>query len=360
MRVVDGEFGGTALVPSPDAERIVSTQRLAEILLQNREAIVHAWIDNAGDGARARFPDLERYLRSLVSGLTEVFSDDEWALTQTIVDALAERRARTGPRIEHGIQRALLAGRAAIRPFYNDDDYTDRCDEILLSALHECIFRFCESYQGIRLASESERVHSRIIKSLVMALEARDPYTKGHSISVALLSQRIAECIGDVVDPTRAYLAGLLHDVGKVGIPDRILLKDGILDDDEWDIMRAHPTTGANILKPIRLYPDVISGVLSHHENYDGSGYPNGLAGEEIPAIGRIIRVTDTFDAMTSSRAYRGSGTIDAACDEIIKLSGHSYDPDIVEAFVRIIETPGAVRELGLASLQIDLGDFAI
>jgi HD-GYP domain-containing protein (c-di-GMP phosphodiesterase class II) len=121
--------------------------------------------------------------------------------------------------------------------------------------------------------------------------------------------------------------------------------------------MYSHPATGAGILKPIKLYPDVVTAVLNHHENYDGSGYPQGLAGEEIHPLGRVIRITDSFDAMTSSRAYRGGHAVNSAVEEIIANAGTVYDPEGVEAFVRIVDTPGTVRELGMASLQIDLGD---
>jgi putative nucleotidyltransferase with HDIG domain len=294
-----------------------------------------------------------------VSGLYEVFRDDQWTLTQTIIDGLAERRARTGVMIEHGVQRALLAGRHAIRPFIEDCEPV-ACNEVLLDALHECVFRFSESYQGIRLSSENDRLHTRIIKSLIMALEARDPYTKGHSISVALLAQKIAEAMGTLGDTQLVYLTGLLHDVGKVGIPDRILMKPGPLSDSEWEVMRSHPSLGAGILRPIKLYPDVIAAVLAHHENMDGSGYPAGLSGTGIHPIARIIRVADSFDAMTSTRVHRPSRSIDAAIEELFMQRGTVYDPDVVEALVDITDTPGAMRDLSLASLQIDLGEFAI
>ena len=222
------------------------------------------------------------------------------------------------------MQRALLSCRTAVRP-YLDKGQASACEELLLDALHECLFRFFESFQGIRIASENERLHARIIKSLVVALEARDPYTKGHSISVALLSQRIAEQLD--IDPARAYLAGLLHDVGKVGVPDSVLMKEGPLSPEEWRMMEAHPRMGASILTPIRLYPDVVGAVLSHHENYDGTGYPYGLSGDEIPPIARIIRVVDSFDAMTSARAYRASRHMDEAIEEICNLSGTSLRP---------------------------------
>lgn len=340
------------------SDRSAARACLAHCLDVHRDEITASWMATVEDNARDRFPELDRYLRSLISGLYEVFRDDQWSLTQTIIDGLAERRARTGLRLEQGIQRALLAGRRSILQFCGSDN--PACDDLLLDVLHECLFRFFESYQGIRMASENDRLHTRIIKSLVMALEARDPYTKGHSISVALLAQKIAESAQVQLDPERVYLAGLLHDVGKVGIPDAILLKSGPLTEDEWQVMHQHPGKGASILRPIKLYPDVVSAVLTHHENWDGSGYPGNLAADEIPPIARIIRVADSFNAMTSTRVHRPSRSIDSAMEELLRSRGSVYEPRTVETLIDLVETPGAMRELNLASLQIDLGYVAV
>ncbi len=271
----------TPTSPITDADRTAARVCLARMAERNKDGIVEGWLAAAGPDSLDRWPDIDRYLRSLLSGLVEVWSESNWTLAQTIIDGLAQRRAREKAHLEHGMLRALLAGRAAIRPLL-PVYLVEQCEEILLDTLHECVFRFCESYQGVQLQSETERVHSRVIKSLVMALEARDPFTTGHSMTVALLAQRVAEQLDTDIDPQRAYLAGLLHDVGKVGIPDRILAKPAGLDDREWRIMRSHPVTGARILKPVRLYADVVDAVLTHHENFDGTGYPHGLVEEEI------------------------------------------------------------------------------
>lgn len=271
----------------PPGQRLAALA-LAESIESHKDQIVAGWLGHVGPDALVRYPDLDRYLRSMLSGLVEVLRENDWSLTQTIIDGLAERRARAGARLEYGIQRAMLAGRYAVRPFY-PDDFRHESDDLVIESLHECVFRYFESFQGVQLSSETERVHTRIIRSLVMALEARDPYTKGHSVQVALLAQRMAESLTDLMDPERAYLAGLLHDVGKVGIPDAILQKRGSLTPAEWKTMQLHPITGASILKPIKLYPEVISAVLAHHENFDGTGYPHGTDGVAIPPIGPIL-----------------------------------------------------------------------
>jgi putative nucleotidyltransferase with HDIG domain len=354
--MVDGSFEGV-VEPLLEPDRTVLRLKLASVLQQNKEAITVSWHKFAKDGRAEESPNLERYLRSLISGLTEIFRDGDWSLMQTVIDGLAERRARERAESEQGFQRAMIAGRHAIRPFIGDNYAA--VDDYLLETLHECVFRYFESYQGTRLASENDRLYTRIIKSLVAALEARDPYTKGHSISVALLCQRIAEALGANA-PGRSYLAGLLHDVGKVGVPDSILSKAGPLDDGEWEVMRKHPLMGANILRPIKLYPEVVDAVMAHHENFDGSGYPNGLAGEEIPLPARVIRVVDSFEAMTSTRVYRASRSVDDAMSELKEQRGTTYDPSVVDALEVIVEAPAAMKELSLASLQIDVGSYSL
>lgn len=331
-------------------------RRLVQVLMDHRDEILAEWLSKA-DATHGQSSLLRNYLSHLIEGLIQVFRGQGWQKTQKVIDDIADLRVRGGLGLEQDLQRALLAGRRVVNPLCGDD--ADECEELLLEALHECVFRFSESYQGLKLATESERMHTRIIKSLIMSLEARDPYTKGHSISVAILSQRIAETLGDV-DPARVYLAGLLHDVGKIGIPDRILMKPDPLTADEWKIMQSHPVVGASILRPIKLYSDVISAVMTHHENYDGSGYPYGVEGNDIPPISRILRVADSFDAMTTTRAHRSSRTSDDAVLDITEHSGSFYDPRTVEAFSEIIDEPGVTSELSLATLQIDLGEFVL
>jgi putative nucleotidyltransferase with HDIG domain len=173
------------------------------------------------------------------------------------------------------------------------------------------------------------------IKSLAAAIDAKDPYTRGHSDRVARLSLSIArEMDLDRRAVERIQIAALLHDVGKIGIDDAILRKPDRLTDEEFGIIKRHPSMGANIMAPIKQLKDIIPGMRHHHEAIDGSGYPEGLAGGEIPLISRIIAVADTFDAMTSDRLYQKAMDEEFVIKTLTRLSGTRYDPTIVQAFI--------------------------
>jgi HD-GYP domain-containing protein (c-di-GMP phosphodiesterase class II) len=174
------------------------------------------------------------------------------------------------------------------------------------------------------------------IKSLAAAIDAKDPYTRGHSERVALFSVAIARELGlGEKSLERLQIAGLLHDVGKIGISDAVLLKPDRLTDAEFDVIKRHPALGASIMGPIRQLKDIIPGMRHHHEALDGTGYPDGLAGGEIPLMARIIAVADTFDAMTSDRLYQKAKDDDFVIQTLLRLSGNRYDPKVVQAFVK-------------------------
>ncbi len=174
-----------------------------------------------------------------------------------------------------------------------------------------------------------------VIKSLIIALEARDEYTRGHSERVQMYSQIIGEELGlhrDVL--MNLQLSAILHDIGKIGIPDSILRKDSKLTEEEFEVIKQHPLIGYKILSSIEdIEEEILNGVLWHHERYDGKGYPNNLSGKKIPFFARIIAVADTFDAMTSDRPYRKGLPPDTAFEEIIRNKGSQFDPEVVEAF---------------------------
>lgn len=175
------------------------------------------------------------------------------------------------------------------------------------------------------------------IEALTAAIDAKDPYTRGHSERVAALSKQIARAYGiDEAEAERIRTAGIVHDVGKIGVPERVLCKPGKLDDEEFALIKMHPEIGHRILKGVLLLEHTLPGVLHHHERFDGRGYPHGLAGEQIPLQARIIGIADTFDAMSSSRSYRPAMPREKVLAEIIRCAGSQFDPSLVEAFKRI------------------------
>lgn len=176
-----------------------------------------------------------------------------------------------------------------------------------------------------------------LLHSLTSAVDAKDAYTCGHSERVALLSRHLAQEAGlNDHQVERVYMAGLLHDVGKIGVPETVLQKTGRLTAEEFELMKKHPEVGARILRDIKQIADIIPGVLHHHERFDGKGYPSALAGYDIPIMGRIICLADCFDAMTSNRTYRKALPLEVALTEIRRCSGTQFDPALTEAFLRI------------------------
>ena len=182
------------------------------------------------------------------------------------------------------------------------------------------------------------------VRALAEAIDAKDAYTRGHSERVAIYASRIARelnCKPDFIE--RIYLAGLLHDVGKIGVPDAIITKPGKLTPEEYDLIKQHPEIGARILERVSFLSDVVPCVRHHHEWYDGSdrGYPDRLRGLEIPYPSRIILVADTVEAMTSDRPYRKAVPLEAVIEEIQRFSGTQFDPEAAEAFLTMIEREG-------------------
>jgi HD-GYP domain-containing protein (c-di-GMP phosphodiesterase class II) len=196
------------------------------------------------------------------------------------------------------------------------------------------------TWQGMLLNS--------LIRVLASALDARDPYTRGHSERVSRYSVLIGREAGFSLEELEALeRVALLHDVGKIGIRDDILLNEGPLESEKWQVMKLHPEIGAQILegvKPDHLAGKIYEGALYHQEKYDGSGYPKGLRGEEIPLVARIIAVADTFDAITTDRPYHKGACFPEAVAEIKRCSGTYFDPHVVEWFLRAMEKKKDVR----------------
>jgi putative nucleotidyltransferase with HDIG domain len=191
----------------------------------------------------------------------------------------------------------------------------------------------------VRLMGELERLLIDTIRAIAATIDAKDGYTHRHSERVAGLARRIAHEIGLTADEQHtAQMAALLHDVGKIAVPDSILNKPGRLTPEEFEAMKQHPLHGARILANIQSpsVTAVLPAVQYHHERWDGAGYPEGLRGEDIPLLARLLGVADFFDALTSARSYREAMSIDEAIDLVRQGSGTHFDPRIADALVRL------------------------
>ena len=187
-------------------------------------------------------------------------------------------------------------------------------------------------------ADENHELFLGSIRMLAAAIDEKDPYTRGHSDRVARYSVLIGQQLGlspEELDKLR--ISALLHDVGKIGVDDRVLKKPGALTAEEFEIMKQHPSKGANIMRPVAQLKDVLPGIELHHEHINGKGYPYGLKGDEIPLMARIIAVSDTLDAITTNRPYQSAMDTEAALEIIRKVAGTKFDQKVVEALVRIV-----------------------
>ena len=186
----------------------------------------------------------------------------------------------------------------------------------------------------------------KTIKSIASALDAKDPYTHGHSMRVTLYSIILAKEFNVNENELESIeTAGLLHDIGKIAIPQAILCKPGRLTDDEFVVMKSHPVNSEKLISSIKKLHEVSPGVKHHHERWDGRGYPDGLAGEDIPFSARVIAIADTYDAMTSTRSYRKALDHEIAIDEIEKCAGAQFDPVLAKKFVEISPIIKAAKE---------------
>ena len=229
------------------------------------------------------------------------------------------------------------------------DDYLVKpfnVDEVVLASEralnYRRLLRENRSYQAHleeRVAQQAGQIESLLLdalRSLAAAIETRDDYTGGHVERVARYAAATGRELGLSGDDLRAlWIGALLHDVGKIGVPDEVLKKPGALTAEEYEQMKRHPEIGARIMERSSFLRPGIPAVLHHQEHFDGSGYPFGLCGEAIPLHGRIVAVVDTYDAIVSSRPYRDARTCAQAMDEIRRHAGTQFDPAVVDAFFR-------------------------
>jgi putative nucleotidyltransferase with HDIG domain len=190
--------------------------------------------------------------------------------------------------------------------------------------------------------TETRQLFFGSVSALSQAIDAKDGFTRGHADRVSRIAGAIAREMGLAEKEVELIeLAGLLHDIGKIGVEDRILMKAARLDDAETELMRRHPIYGASILKPAEALRPLVPLVMHHHENYDGSGYPEGLSGESIPLGSRIIIVADAYEAMTSDRVYRKAIGHERAMDQLNRYKSRQFDPKVVRALDSLIMSRG-------------------
>jgi putative nucleotidyltransferase with HDIG domain len=187
-----------------------------------------------------------------------------------------------------------------------------------------------------KAARENQELFIASIRALAAAIDAKDPYTRGHSERVARYSSAIAKELALPTEEARKVrLSALLHDVGKIGVDDRIIRKPTALTDEEFDLMKAHPVKGAAIMEAIPQMADIIPGMKYHHEKWEGGGYPEGLKGEQIPLQARIVAVADAFDAMTTTRPYQKAMEVSYVLERLREMSSKRFDGQVVEALAR-------------------------
>ncbi|MBE0411746.1 MAG: HD-GYP domain-containing protein [Anaerolineales bacterium] len=188
---------------------------------------------------------------------------------------------------------------------------------------------------------QSQKVLIKYMIDLSQYIDHKVSKSKHHSSKVAHLAKSTGRNLSmDDRSLRTLYWAALLHDIGKIGIPEEVLSKAGPLSEDEWKLMKLHPTVGANIVKKMRALNAIAPVIQSHQEKYDGSGYPAGLVGDQIPQSARILTVVDAFEAMTSERVYRHAYSHQEAVDELQDKSGSHFDPLVVRAFLEMVNTP--------------------
>jgi putative nucleotidyltransferase with HDIG domain len=215
-------------------------------------------------------------------------------------------------------------------------------DQSLLTALAG---QTAVAIENARLYEDVRGLSIAAIRSLATAIDARDPYTRGHSEGVTTLAVQVAREIGwEGADLEMLEFAALLHDVGKIAVPDAVLGKIEPLTADEWTIIRLHPYHSAQIVKPVEPLQRIVAWVYHHQERWDGSGYPDGLKGEFIPLAARIIAVVDAYNAMTTDRPYRKARSVAEALAETKRCAGGQFDPTVAEVFVRLLEQEVEIR----------------
>ncbi len=328
---------------------IVSVNGIA-VLLEKTVDDEKKWVVAAGSGLIDIDEDLavslQNRLAEQINAGKEALLDSEvdtpftykWPdNVDSIIAVPLQGKERTGPAFREGGQVAdsMIGLMVAINRMDKPD--FDSTDVKLFNSVANGCAVFVENG---RLFQDLKELFVGSLKALTNSIDAKDQYTRGHSERVAFISRWIAEKLAAQVPLEqeqihKIYLAGLLHDIGKMGIDEAVLRKKGRLTEEEMNHIRAHPSIGAGILSEIKQMRDIVPGVLAHHERPDGKGYPGGLVGQQIPLVGRIVGLADGFDAMTSKRVYRDALTVGQALAEIERGLGTQFDEEVGNVFLK-------------------------
>ena len=220
-------------------------------------------------------------------------------------------------------------------------------DENDLSMLVTLASQIAITLNNAQLYEDLEASYLSSVRALANSLDAKDAYTRGHSERVALYSMEIGKRMNLVPEMLKTlHIGALLHDIGKIGISEAILQKTSRLTDEEYQLIKTHPVRGAAIIEPAKFLKEKVPLIKYHHERFDGNGYPEGLKGEVIPLMARIVCVADSYDAMTSKRAYRDTMEKESAAQELLKCSGTQFDPKIVAAFLGVLSDEAKMKEI--------------
>jgi putative nucleotidyltransferase with HDIG domain len=249
----------------------------------------------------------------------------------------------------------LLATIVVLIRFMQEFEYTTLFELMILEITYLIIMFISAGF--MKKHEKIKEDHFELISALSNALDSRDSYTSGHSQNVSIYATNIAmkmKLSQDLIEAIR--IGGLLHDIGKIGVPESILLKPGKLSEDEFAIIKTHPNIGYEMIKHVKEFHDkgILDIVMYHHERYDGKGYPKGLKGEEIPLAARIMGVADSFDAMTSKRVYSQKMSIKDALLEIKKNKGTQFDPEVADVFLSLFKTNNHDMPIRKYTTQLD------
>ena len=317
-----------------DIEKVLDTFRKHSLNLTGADAI--AIVSN---GEIKVYPEDQR----MKSALKEVIERIKGQEKELVVEEDIER---ISPELlEMGV-KSILVNKIAVedgKPWFilllfkkhPNWDFVKSSAGILLN-------RFAASVRNALLYEKIRDYYYRTILSFARAIEAKDPYTRGHSERVAFLSAKLGEIIGLPKEQIEVLsIGGVLHDIGKIGIRDTVLKKPSSLTDEEYEEIKKHPIIGRQIVEPIDYFKEAMPIVYHHHERFDGKGYPEGIKGEKIPLLARITSIADAYEAMTSDRAYRKALPKEVALEEIRKNKEKQFDPELAEEFIKMVEKNG-------------------